>query len=180
MAVIVKRFEQPVSRPVSTIVCMLSNMNVTVKDLLEATTKTIDQYETAKSDYDAAAKIWATRDLRSRKAKAIDKQRILRDRLSEGLKAKRPLTIDELRAAVGDQSSYIYNLGASVKRQDAPASFVLDGVTFKRPQSVRIDDLKALKAVLEAVTDETISDAQLARLGFKNMGWVFRGLVSNL
>lgn len=152
-------------------------MNVTREVLLDTTTAAIENYTAAKAEYDEGAKIWKARDRAKRVADALNRQKKVRDALSAGLKAKKPLTQDQLRDLLGGRS-YVSEVAVAAA-QDAPRRFVLDGVTYEQPKGVPLADLQALKVTLESVLEENISDGQLQRLGFKNMGWVFRAAVAN-
>lgn len=152
-------------------------MNVTRAVLLDATTDALDKYTKARAEYDKGAKAWKERERAKEQQRALDLQRKARDILSAGLKAKKPVGVDEIRDALGGRSYFTDLAPRSIS--DPPRRFVLDGVSYERPQGVPVDDLKALKTTLESVLEETISDGQLQRLGFKNMGWVFRAAVAN-
>lgn len=155
----------------------LAGMNVTRQVLLETTTTAIEKYTAARTEYDKGAKKWRERATTRENADALERQKRCRDAMSAGLKSKKPLTVDQIRDALGGRSYFSDLAVRSVG--DPPRRFVLDGVTYERPSSVPLEDLKALKTTLESVLEETISDGQLQRLGFKNMGWVFRAAVAN-
>lgn len=155
-------------------------MNVTRENLLAATTAAITNYETKREIFDAAAARYVDAINTEAETKAMSRQRELRDALSVAIKAKKPLSADQIEK-IGGGSSYVSNFSVSRRERttDAPASFTLDGVKYARPGRVNLEDLKALKSTLENVVEEMISDGQLQRLGFKNMGWVFRAAVAN-
>lgn len=158
-------------------------MNVTTKDLIDAAQKALDNHAAAKARYEAAQKRWLVADTAGRKLKALRQQKALRDGLSAAIKKGHPLTAAELKAFV-DPPSDRYSSGyitsvAFDQQAETPRRFKLEDVTYEAPGGIPKADLESLIALLSSVQEETISDGQLQRLGFKNLGWVFRAAVAN-
>lgn len=153
-------------------------MNVTRENLLATATDAIDRYTAASARYAEGVAKWKKQNRAKQIADTVTRQKRLRDALSKGLRSGKPLTSDQLSAALGSNSSYVTSVGTP-GANDAPRKFTLDGVLYERPDGVPLADLRALKALLETVVEDTISDGQLQRLGFKNMGWVFRAAMAN-
>lgn len=152
-------------------------MQVSTAVLLETTTRAIERYEKARVTYDEGVRLWKAQNRKRLTEKALERQKRARDALSVGLKAKKPLTVDQLRDALGGRS-YISDLGVE-RAGDPPRRFTVNLTDYTRPDGVPLADLKALKSLLESVEETTISDGQLQRLGFKNLGWIFRAAVTN-
>lgn len=154
-------------------------MQVSRSVLLATTTDAIERYEKARATYDEGVKAWKVADRLKRRTDALERQKKLRDLLSAGQKAKKPVTALEIEAVLPGRSSYASSVGVQGS-QDPPRSFVVGGAVYKRPEGIPLADLKALEKTLESVLEDIISDGQLQRLGFKNMGWVFRAAMANV
>lgn len=152
-------------------------MQVSRAVLLETTSSAIERYEKAQAAYSEGAKRWKAQHRKTQVSDALAKQKRARDALSTAVKARKPLTQDQIRDALGGRS-YLSDLCVP-SPTDPPRRFTLDGVVYQRPDGVPLTDLKALQKTLESVLEDIISDGQLQRLGFKNMGWVFRAAMTN-
>lgn len=151
-------------------------MKIIKQALLDVVNTTLDADEANAAEWKRAVEGWRER----RKAAWLaDKQpewRALRDMLTASFKSGTPVTEKMLRDCLVSPGRYgglymtehVYNEGASPPSE-------IRGV---RRKQVPKTDLLALRDLLEAIEDETITDGQLQRLGFKNMAWVFRAAVT--
>jgi hypothetical protein len=84
---------------------------------------------------------------------------VLADRIKEKIRKDRPIVADDLPPTIMDR----YGSRIQYFSPERP-----------RKYDAQLDDLKTLRATLEAVTDETITTTGLREIGFKNISDLFR------
>lgn len=156
-------------------------MRVTKAALLAAIEQAFTKYDTEKADWDKAADIWRTQQAKRWVERKQPQWKALRDLISASIKAKKPITTDEVNSVLfndrsGYRSSYLSDHTFN-PTQDPPTTITLDGVQMRQPVGIPRGQLEALKAFLESSPDESFTMEALARLGFKAPAFVFRAAV---
>lgn len=150
----------------------------------------IDAIDSAISDHQAATERYASAlEYRRRQladewsAEALSQWRALRDHLTKAIKSGNTDLFTETairNASVGNSTGSLpYYYPSYAKQLEHDSYIVVDGTRVDKPRGVDVTRLQALKAALNAIVEDELSDTQLSRMGFSTPGWIFTAAVAN-
>lgn len=148
--------------------------------LIAAITKAQDDHKAATEQWEKLVAKWRSGLRAEWNANDLPKWKALRDMLSDAIRNRQPITYGMVKEAVGKVDDGYYSDPLSGIGWTDPDQLsvpgTIDGV--HRPGDLPFE-LDSLKATLEAIADDEVSDHQLRSLGFTDLKRVFRAATIN-
>lgn len=139
--------------------------------LIDAIDVGLKTYQEQSAARDAAVADWEATAMANWVTKHNPAWNDAANKIKRAVRAGKPITADMVpkRSDRGWADDYVLYTGAG----SAPKG-TIPGVT-----NIPVDELTSFRAALEAIVEDTITDRQVAIMGYKNVAWVFRAATAN-
>lgn len=153
-------------------------MKLSRQALLAALDTVESEYKTAQEKYEAQLKGWHVERRKKWDAEMLPRWKALRDALSDAIRNRQPISTELVDEAAGpNPRGYRTHVLSEIAWTADPAlPYEANGVARPTEPSHQLD---SLRLVLQAITDDEVSDHQLRSLGYRNLEWLFNAATVN-
>ena len=139
-------------------------------DAIDVGLKTFQEQTAAR---DAAVADWKATAAANWVAKHNQDWNDAANKIKRAVRAGKPITPDMVpkKSDRGWADDYVLYTGTAASA--APKGTIPDVA------SIPVEELKSFRAALESIVEDTITDRQVAVMGYKNVAWVFRAATAN-
>lgn len=158
-------------------------MRIRKQALVDAIDAAIADHQTSMERYTSALDYRRRQMASEWSDESLAQWRALRDHLTKAIKSGSAALFTEpaiRAAAIGRPDGNLpYYYAGHAERLERDQYVVVEGVRVDKPRPVDVTRLQALKAALNAIVEDELSDTQLSRMGFSTPGWIFTAAVAN-
>jgi hypothetical protein len=155
-------------------------VRIRTKVMIEAIDQIVADHEKRTVQWEAAVETWKKERVTNWKRDEWPKWNALKAYLASVSRSRGPVDYNEIKAIFGTDkygespkmTSFHPNLNPQLNQVK-----LNNGQTVNKPTGVDIDQIKAIKMMLEAVEDDVVTDTQLSKLGVKNVTPIFQKAV---